>query len=317
MVESELRRENDHNRICMRADFLSEKFSTLFPTTAEKNAKIQRVKLFSKIISVEILDLSDRNMARHIEEFDNINARTSKIKIIDSLIKARLIKEESRGIYKKTSIGEAAWQSLLQFLDTYEPIEDQVVEDGGKIYEYVYREVNVDEDLNFFITVNQGIRNLSTKNLNFIENTITNSKEKYKGIFEITHSESIKNYEITLDEDNIKKFKLNFAKPLKKGEYIELWFKFNWRNAYLKEEKNWHYDYDSKKSMVKEFMLRYNLPKNYELDAESIKIKINGGSVPKDCQIYDPVIINNGKTIFWRIRKVYPRRRYTIFWDRK
>lgn len=317
-IESQIRRESEHKRISNSAIFLSKIFSTLFPTSLDTKREIIRLKVFSKIISSGIIDLGDRELLSNLDEFKLITYRSSRKKILDSLVNAGLVKKEGENIYLRTDIGEAAWNSIINFLDNYKPVEEEVIEDGGKVYEYVYREITVDERGNCWTTTNLGLRNLGKDSITFLEPSATSIKSKL-GIFKIKHSDNIKDYELIIDEDLLKKFRINFAQPLKIGEYIDLWYEYNWPNKYNKNDEGWQYNYDTKKSLVKELMLKFNFPKNYEININTIKKNADGESLPKDCTVFDPIIINNNKEqqMIWRIKNAYPKRRYTISWKEK
>lgn len=316
-VDRLLQREAIHQKIVNSSKTLSQVFSTLFPSSIGDERSTLRLKVFSKIVSMGFIDFNDKNLIKSFPEFRQLIYRTSKKRILESLEDLKLIKKEKDNIYSRTQAGEAAWQSINHFLDNYDFKEE--ISDAGKYYEYVFREISVDDKGNSTTTTNFGLRNISDKWLKFIDPTAESDKGKFKGIFRIRHSENIKDYEVTVDEEYFKKIHLNFANPLKKGELVELWYEYEWHNKYPPKDKEWSYFYHPRRSLVKEFMLKFNFPKDFQILPESTRTSIEGANPSKDTIMFDPIIISNKRyqTLIWRIRNAHPGRRYTLHWQRK
>lgn len=319
-VDSQLQREADHRTLKGNSELLCKTYSSVFPSTLRFNKRNLRFKVFSKLISLGFVDFNDPDRIDKIDEFKLFNARSTKKKVLDSFLKAGLIEKTGEGVYNKTYVGEAAWQSLLQFLNTHKPIEQEITDNGGKVYEYSMYEITVDEKGSCWYLRNFGFQNTSRRPLDSVEHGAFSHKAKYKDkFFHLEHSDNIESYELTENEPLRKMFNLKFRTPLKKEEYAEFWIKYNWANQYSYDNQEWTFTYYSRKSFVKEFMLRFNFPEDYVINADSIMKSNEGGALPKDCIPFNPIIIQNGnhQTMIWRIRNIPPGRRFMLSWKKK
>jgi len=316
----DLKREREAKRLCGYATSLHKIFSRLFPNTSKEEVG-GRFKAFSKMASLKNVKLLDRKVIEEISELSGIVSRSGRKKFFDSLVKLGLFTKTNH-VLKLTEKGELIWESFINFIDKYENRSQKgITKIKFPYYESLLTivETNGEDFCQFFhnfCICNPTKNPVSYKVLEIFSQT------PFFGNFQLTDfSSEIKEYKIIHQTPTQKTIRLEFKKPIKNGESIEVWFKYEWPEFFLNTWKKWEFPIYTKGYPIKYFIGIFRIVGEYKIIKDSFtlnttKPKKESISIGK-FKAFQPVIneIGDYKEIIWKMENLPTHMNFVFSWE--
>lgn len=306
----------EHQRLCQTASHFHQLVSSMCPSSIHKEGLGFRIQVFSKLMCWRNINLLDNSIKRELDELFS-NSRSSRKKVFTAFLDQGLIEKVEYGKYRVTEKGERLWNALHSFNEIVSGEKPAVFSNKKPYYEHVFFKIKVDGESFCRIWHNWCLRNPTNKPLTHAFYDVT-SDTPLQNTFRLKLSDNIKSHDMLVDDSTKKHFRVNFRKPLKKGNYIDFWYEYDWPEMLKNVYKQWDYCIDTKAYPIKFFTFFIELPLNHKIIEKSISLDVVGKkSLTKDFLCLQPIVYDSGgkRFLYWRMQNIPGGLKFNLSWE--